>query len=246
METQDIGAQLFTARAELATDFAGTLQQIAAIGYQTVELIGFEQVSSAVQRPALDASGLRAPAVHIGLWQMTNQTQHQIAEAQRAGAGYIIIPWLEPEWRTPAKIDELGTILNQLGKDVSAAGMQLGYHHHDFEFALVEGQSLMERLIAATDPALVTFELDVYWAAFAGHDPMALLHRWARRISLVHLKDMAPDRTFTEVGDGTLDMPGIIQTARANGVAAFFVEHDQPQGSALASLRRSFHYLQGA
>jgi sugar phosphate isomerase/epimerase len=98
-------------------------------------------------------------------------------------------------------------------------------------------------LFAHTDPASVTFELDTYWAAFAGIDPVDYLQRHSGRASLVHLKDMTPERTFTEVGAGTLPVVEIIAAARASGVQGYIVENDQPRIPALESARRSLHFL---
>jgi hypothetical protein len=71
----------------------------------------------------------------------------------------------------------------------------------------VSGAYLLDRLLDATDPDLVALELDVYWATYAGVDPAGCLRQRAGRVLLAHLKDMAADRTFAEVGDGTLFCP---------------------------------------
>jgi hypothetical protein len=113
------------------------------------------------------------------------------------------------------------------------------YHNHVFEFVQSDGAYLLDRLLDATDPALVALELDVYWAAYAGVDPAGYLRRRAGRVPLVHLKDLAADRSFAEVGDGTLDFAAIFATAEEGGVRWYIVEHDQPAMPALESARRS-------
>ncbi|MGH2509360.1 MAG: sugar phosphate isomerase/epimerase family protein, partial [Ktedonobacteraceae bacterium] len=101
----------------------------------------------------------------------------------------------------------------------------------------------LDALLAATDPALVRVELDVYWAAFAGHDPLALLKKLGTRVALIHCKDMAPDGSMTEVGQGTLDMSGIVDFAQQYGMWAI-VEHDHPRLPSLQSARISLAYFQ--
>ena len=111
------------------------------------------------------------------------------------------------------------------------------------EFGKIDGQTVWERMIAATDPALVKFELDTYWAAFAGENPINLIRKHSGRIATLHLKDMTPERTFTEVGSGTLDIAGFIEAGQAAGATAYIVENDKPVIPSLESAKRSFEDL---
>ena len=90
--------------------------------------------------------------------------------------------------------------LNAIGQRCLEHGITFAYHNHDFEFARVEGVYLLDYLLQATDPSLVKSELDVYWVAYAGIDPVHYLETLANRVALIHLKDMAADRSMTEVG----------------------------------------------
>jgi sugar phosphate isomerase/epimerase len=98
-------------------------------------------------------------------------------------------------------------------------------------------------------------ELDVFWASFAGADPVALLRQYKNRIALVHLKDKdaqaraslvetaAAPTDFKELGAGVLDFRSILAAARETGVRHYFVEQDQTQSDPLDSLRKSYGYL---
>lgn len=44
-------------------------------------------------------------------------------------------------------------------------------------------------LIENTDPALVQWEMDCYWVAPAGFDPVEMLRRFGKRMQSLHLKD---------------------------------------------------------
>jgi sugar phosphate isomerase/epimerase len=98
-------------------------------------------------------------------------------------------------------------------------------------------------LLASSDPENVKLELDVYWAVFAGVDPLDYLRRYAGRIPLVHLKDMAPDRSFANVGEGTLDFPQLARTAEQEGAQWFIVEHDEPGPEPVAAAKASLDNL---
>src|SRR5215472_11155795 len=60
-----IGLQLYTVRDLAKTDFAGTLAQVAGVGYREVELAGLFDHSAKDVRGMLDQSGLTAPSGHV-------------------------------------------------------------------------------------------------------------------------------------------------------------------------------------
>jgi sugar phosphate isomerase/epimerase len=118
------------------------------------------------------------------------------------------------------------------------------------------GTRVFDRMFAKTDPALVKFEVDVFWLTVGGVDPVAFLKEHKGRVPLLHLKDKASDQkvqynenvpkaTFKEVGSGSIDFPAILRTAKDIGVKHYFVEQDQTPGDPLASLKQSFTYITG-
>ena len=64
------------------------------------------------------------------------------------------------------------------------------------------------------------------------------------RVSLVHLKDMAPDDTLSDlpVGEGTLPWSVLLEAADAAGVEWFIAEQDNPR-DALEDVKTSLQYL---
>ena len=60
---------------------------------------------------------------------------------------------------------------NELGRRCKAAGMDFMYHNHSHEWAVVDGKTIFDHIVAETDPDLVGFDLDVYWAYRAAQDP---------------------------------------------------------------------------
>jgi sugar phosphate isomerase/epimerase len=246
MATIPIALQLYTVREEMARDFAGTLRRVAEIGYEAVELagfLGFGGLSVAEVRGLLDETGLRAASIHVGLDRLQSDLRAAIDECRGLGSAYLVLPWLPPGQRDAAFFDALAPQLNEIGGRCREHGLVFAYHNHDFEFVQSDGAYLLDRLLDATDPTLVALELDVYWAAYAGVDPASYLRQRAGRVPLVHLKDMAADRSFAEVGDGTLDFAAIFAAAEEGDTRWYIVEHDQPAMPALESARRSLQNL---
>ena len=240
-----VGLQLYTVRTALQRDFVGTMEQVAAIGYREVEFAGYYERSPDEVRALLGRLNLQAPAAHVP-WERTGDGwPAALAEAKAVGHQYVIVPWL-PEsvrgsvesWRGVAKR------LNEAGAAARDAGLSLGYHNHDFEFRPVGGQIPYDLLLAETDPALVAFELDLYWTVRAGHDPIAYFTRHPNRFRLVHVKDSAgpPDHRMTDVGAGSIPFDRILPAAAAAGVRHFIVEHDEP-ADPMASIRASYQAM---
>jgi sugar phosphate isomerase/epimerase len=244
MNNKSIALQLYTIRDETARDFKATLRHIANLGYSGVEFAGYGDLSSSEMAALLSETGLRVAGSHVRWNALENNLEHEIDYCLAIGSRHITLPYLGSEWYTGAKLTTLTSQLNAFGRIAHAKGVTFSYHNHDHEFAQNEdGRYLLDTLLDSTDPAYVKIELDTYWAAFAGVDPIAYLHKRAGRIPLIHLKDMTPARTFTEVGDGTLDIKGICQAAGESGVEWYIVENDAPTLPSLESAARSLANL---
>ena len=121
-------------------------------------------------------------------------------------------------------------------------GMRFGYHNHEFEFVPTDGAVPMALLLDETDPALVDWQMDIYWTVDGGEDPLAWLDRYRGRVTSVHIKDRSADGEMVAVGDGVIDFPRILTSAAEQGLRYGFVEHDFPEDP-IESVRRSFNYL---
>jgi sugar phosphate isomerase/epimerase len=244
MTKNPIAVQMYTLRDLTATDMAGTLRAVAELGYRAVELASYGGLSAAELRVVLDDLGLQAVGAHVALDRLEHQLDDALADMRALGASYVVCPWLAPERRNADGYHALAQSLNQIGEIAQQQGLQLCYHNHDFELERFGDQSGFEILFGETDPALVKSELDLYWVAFAGNDPVDFIRRLAGRVPLAHLKDMAAgSRAFAEVGQGTLDFPSILAACDEAGVEWMIVEQDRSERSPLESIGMSLEYL---
>lgn len=234
------GLQLYTLRKPFAEDPIGTLERIKATGYDEVEFaasldLDFEPFAAKMQEIALDC-----PSVHIGLADMTSRPERVLEVARTLGCRFIVMPFVDPntaDWT--AVVGQLETF----AKQAAGEGFTTCYHHHHFEFDASKGARPFDILLTA-DPALVFFELDVYWLKTGGEEPVAMIDRLAGRVKLLHLKDALPDGPMTDLGLGNLDFPAIIAAGRAAGVAHMFVENDIPPKPYWPSVETSAAFLQ--
>lgn len=239
-----IGVQLYTVRDLMKKDVEGTLAAVAAAGYKEVEFAGYFDKSPAEIKAMLDRHGLTAPAVHTGSIAADDWSK-ALAAANVVGHKYIVVPWI-PEERRKTLDDwkRVAADFNRVAAAAQAAGVQFGYHNHDFEFQLVEGRVPFDVLLAETDPTLVQLEIDLYWITKGGHDPLAYFARWPGRVPLVHVKDSMgpPEHRQVDVGSGSIDWKRIFAKSQQAGIKHYFVEHDQP-ADPLTSIKASCDYL---
>jgi sugar phosphate isomerase/epimerase len=244
VDAPPIALQLYTVRDETARSLPDTLRKVAALGYSAVEFAGYGNLSAQALRALLDELGLRAPASHcLSLDIAPDDLAQKLAYAKTISCEYMVLPSIGPQRFTEALLPALTKQLEALGQRCREAGFQFVYHTHDYSFRQRGDAYLLDELLDAIDPTLLAIELDVYWLAFAGHDPLTYLREHGSRIPLLHLKDMGASREMTEVGDGTLDMPALISAAQSSGTRWLIVEHDRPTLPSLESARRSLDYL---
>jgi sugar phosphate isomerase/epimerase len=238
------GLQLYTVRDALAVDLEDTLGRIAAIGYRKVELAGLPGVTADAMHASLRRHGLDAPSMHAGYDTLQRGLDAVLEEARMLGATYLVCPSVDAgERRTAEDWKRVCQTLNRIGQVVRSRGRMLAYHNHDYEFVpFTDGTTPFHLLMTETDPRDVKLELDVYWVAKAGLDPVQYLKDGQNRIVLVHLKDLAADGSTVEVGAGVLDFERIVRTALFAGATQFFVEQDTSVDP-LASIDASFRFL---
>ncbi|MFE4681364.1 sugar phosphate isomerase/epimerase family protein [Streptomyces sp. NPDC056721] len=239
-----IGMHLYTMRDVLAKDFAGTVEQLAEIGYASVGVSGRHGYGAADIRRMLDTVGLRAVLEHVAYQTLTGSGLPQALEdLHTLGAKWPVVPSLPGSMHSPAGYREAAREFNRIGAASREAGLgPVLFHNHDGDHDVLDGENLYDILVRETDPHLVAFELDVYWASKGGADPAAYFVRHRRRFPALHVKDMAPDGGFADVGSGTLDFAAMFDDAQAGGVKQWLVEHDIPKDP-FVTARNSYEYL---
>ncbi|MHB9032474.1 MAG: sugar phosphate isomerase/epimerase family protein [Anaerolineae bacterium] len=241
-----IALQLYTVRDQTALDFAGTVRKVAAMGYTGVELAGFGGLSAQALTDLLAETKLKPAGMHIGMDLFEKDLAKVISDCKLIGSKFAGVPALPGNLRNLQGFRQTAASLNKWGAAFKAEGLQLYYHNHAFEFAVMDGLRGIDILMAETDPSLVGFEADVYWIKYGGDDPAAFLTAHSGRFPLIHLKDMTGEgdkRTFTEIGNGTVDMQAIFKAAETQPVEWYIVEQDTCARPSLESAKISVDNL---
>ena len=244
-----VGIQLYSLRDDAKRDLERTLADIAAAGYDDVELLGsFGNfgMPSARLRTVLDRNGLRAPSTHVGGGAL-DDLDRQLDEAQTLGHEYLVVASL-PIPGTPTLDDyrRWADRLNDAGRRARPRGVWIGFHNHAGDHTPIAGVSPYDLLVERTDPSLVRQQLDTGNAAMAGLDPLDLLRRFGPRYWSFHIKDVPRmgAASDTELGKGVLDFRRILASIDDIDRKHLFVEQETyPGGTPLESVRRDHAYL---
>jgi sugar phosphate isomerase/epimerase len=236
-----LGLQLYTVRDLMQASVRATLELVARVGYREVEFAGYFDTPADQLRRWLDEMGLKSPAAHVSL--LDGQLGETFERANELGHKYLVqgsIPL--GHRRSLNAYRRVAASLNQAGAAARERDLLVAYHNHDFELRPVGGIVPYDVLLAETDPALVWLEVDFYWMAKAGRDPLRYFAAHRNRFRLCHLKDIDGRGRITEVGSGQLDFRRILSQRDQAGLQHFFVEHDEPRDP-VASIRTSYEYL---
>ena len=130
------------------------------------------------------------------------------------GHKYLVCAWINDEDRSLDGYRKVGEEFTRAAETARKAGIEFAYHNHSYEFVPLSGQLPYDILLAASDPALVKFEMDLFWITKGGGDPLAYFAKYPGRFPLVHVKDMTADGRMVDVGRGRIRLPGSLPSRR--------------------------------
>ena len=237
--------QVYTVRHQLEEDFRGTMQAMSDIGYRAAELIGNyggmapEELAAFMQDLGMACCGL-----HTSVEDLQDPGSEPYAYASALNCPYVttsLAAWVADAW------SEAIENVARAAEVAYSKGFTFAYHHHAQELQKFDGEYALDILFEKTDPAKVQCEHDTYWLKKGGEDPVRYIRQYAGRLPLLHVKDMDPeDGSFTEIGNGSMDVPAILTAARNAGVKWVIYEQDVCKRPPLESARISFENLTSA
>lgn len=252
--TQEVGLQLYSLRHEFPKDVEGTLAKIKEMGIRQIEGGGTYEMKRQDFKALLDKYGLQTASMGFGYDRYRNDIAGIIEDTRFMGASYVMVSWIPHKGDnfTIEETKKAAQDFNNWGQKLKAAGIQFCYHIHGYEFRPYENGTLFDYLVKNTTPEYVSFEMDVFWVAHPGQDPLKLLKKYPNRFSMMHLKDMkkgvkgdltghAPDEWNVPIGTGQIDFKNLLPEAQRLGVKYYFIEDEHP--NALQQIPLSLKYL---
>ena len=237
--------QLYTLRNAISEDLPGTIRKVAEIGFTQVEPYNFVATAKELGA-ALKENGLTAPSGHAPL--LSHDQDEIFAAAKELGISTVVDPYLPAEhWQNAEDIQATAAKLNAAAKKGAEYGIRVGYHNHAWELeSTIEGRTALEYFADLLDPELV-LEVDTYWVAVGGQDPVDILTKLGDRVKLIHIKD-GPLNTDTKAqqpaGKGSVPVLAVI--AAAKSLETGVVEFDDYAGDIFEGITESLAFLNEA
>ena len=235
--------QLYTVRNAIQEDLSGTIRRVAELGFTQVEPYNFVATANELGA-ALRENGLTAPSGHAPL---LSQDQDQIfTAAKELGITTVIDPFIPADrWQSAEDVQATAAQLNEAAKKGAEYGVRVGYHNHQWELeSIIEGRTALEYFADLLDPEVI-LEVDTYWVAVGGQDPVDILTKLGDRVKFIHIKD-GPLTTDTKAqlpaGKGKVAVLDVI--AAAKSLEAGVVEFDDYDGDIFDGIAQSLKFLQ--
>ncbi len=248
---KDMCVQMYSARSILNHDnYADILKEIAAMGYTAVEAASYDGDNGLIYgdtpevfKQKVEAAGMKVLSAHVSRGLSREELDSGDLTAalawwdkcievhKKAGMEYIVTPWMGLQ-ETLKDLQVYCDYLNEVGRRCKAAGIKYGYHNHAYEFEKVEDQVMYDYMLQHTDPELVFFQMDVYWAVIGKASPVDYFKRYPGRFKMLHIKDE------WEVGQsGMVGFDAIFKNAELAGLENFVVEIER---YSYEDIRKSF------
>ena len=243
------GIQLWTVKTALGKDPQGVLKQLAADGYKQIESFEggkgmFWGMTNTEFKKYMDDLGMAIVSSHCN---MSKDLDKKAADAAAIGMKYLLSPYVGVQ-KTVDDYKKIADQFNKAGEVCKKTGLRFGYHNHDHDFNVVDGQNAMDIYLQNTDASLVDFEMDIYWVVTAKQDPEDWFRKYKNRFRLCHVKDRKKDTTEKDasciLGQGSIDYAKILKTAKANGMQYYIVEQERYDNSTeMDSAKADAEYL---
>jgi len=248
-----IGCQTWPVREMIAKDFPGTIKQLAAAGFQTIELCsptgyadfgfaGLAKYTGAELRKTLGDAGVTCVSSHFGIAELRENQARAIAWANDVGLTQMLVPSLDgPEKPTMDDVKRAADEYNKMGEQAAKAGIQQGLHNEGFELSMVDGKRTYDLLLNLLDPKLVKFQFQVSTIS-RGYDAAEYFTKYPGRFISMHVQGWSAEaKKVMPVGQDTLDWKKIFTAAKTGGIKNYFVEMNLDMMKASVSY---LHHLQ--
>jgi sugar phosphate isomerase/epimerase len=235
----NVSFQLYSARN--FPPLSDVLKTVGAAGYTQVEGYGalyasLDDAALAALKDDMTKSGVTMPTAHFGLDLLESDPARAVHIAKTLGIKAIYCPHIVAEQRPTdaAGWKAFGARLEKAGKPFWDAGLDFGWHNHDFEFVALPDGSIPHDHIFAGGPNL-SWEADIAWVIRGGGDPFAYIEKYGKRLTAVHVKDIAAAGENTDqdgwadVGHGTVEWARLFKALAATSAKYYVVEHDNPK-----------------
>jgi sugar phosphate isomerase/epimerase len=244
-----IGCQTYPVRDKIGKDFEGTLKELRAAGFRTIEMCsppgyassGFGALAgmkASEMKGKIEAAGLKCQSCHYQFRELRQNLDERVAFAKELGLTQMVLSTfgIRPD-AAMADWTKAAEELNKIGEQIQKSGIQLGFHNHNFEFKEIDGVLVYDQLMRTFDPKLVKMQFQTSVVSL-GYEAATYFRKYPGRFVSIHVADWSStEKKPVAVGKGVINWKDLFSAAKDAGVRNYFLEMD------LELMRASVPYL---
>jgi len=233
-----IGCQTYPVRDKIGKDFEGTLKELRAAGFQTIEMCsppgyassGFGALTGMKaweMKGKIEAAGLKCQSCHYQFRELRQNLDERVAFAKELGLTQMVLSTfgIRPD-AAMADWTKAAEELNKIGEQTQKSGIQLGFHNHNFEFKEIDGVLVYDQLMRTFDPKLVKMQFQTSVVSL-GYEAATYFKKYPGRFISIHVADWSTtEKKPVAVGKGVINWKDLFSAAKDAGVRNYFLEMD--------------------
>lgn len=213
---------------------AKAIDDLSALGYHGVQLrantFGPYKAKPSELKALLDQHNLKLAMFSSGNVEIDPAKEQSTIDTHVAHASFVkalggsaiqLTNAARPKDRLPTaeELKRLAAVMNEIGKQTAAMGMQTAYHNHMHQ--LGETPEEVDTIVQAMNPKYVKLLLDIAHYKQGGGEPEKAVKQYKDIIYALHLKDTMsprPDKPddknaykFVELGRGNVNVPAVMK-----------------------------------
>lgn len=255
---EEVGVASYTFRNQFSEDVPGTLDMIKEMGITNIEFSSLFDKTSEELRALLDERGMICTSFGVGYEHLMDNTEQVIADAKNLGADFVRVAWIPHDGEAGFAIEDAKKAVedfNRVGKILNEDDIMFCYHNHGYEFQPYEDETLFDYIVQNTNPEYVGFQMDIFWVAYPGADPVEYLGKYPKRFWLMHLKDLkkgvkgdfsgsnSDKENDVVLGTGQIDIPAVLAAAKETNIRHYYIEDETED--VIQRVPQSLSYLKG-
>ena len=235
-----LGVETYTVKKLLNVHFAQTLEELKAMGIQTVELCKIKMNQEHLS--IIKKSGMQVISMLMKMNTLDKQFDKVVNFTQKIGCKIVVVSILSFKGILFGEkaLLQFSKQLNQLSNRYEKEGITLAYHHHDYEFKRVNQETKLSFILKNTNPK-VKIVCDTYWAKRSNKEPDELIQSLGSRLIGLHLRDCSQDRkSDCDLGTGIINFKKVLSEASKH---ALFGVLEQNTKTPIISLKNSIYHI---
>jgi len=223
-----VGVQVYSVRSIAEKDLAGTLAQIAKMGYQGVEFAGYYGHKAPEIRKMLDDNGIVCCGTHTQYADLEGDKLAATLEFNKILSNNdVIVPYLHGyekdinnSWLRYA--DKFNVLSEKLKKQ----NMMIGYHAHAHDLHPLGDTTSWDVFFSNTSKDVI-MQIDTGNAMSGGGDPVAVLKKYPGRAVTVHLKEFSKTNPKAMLGEGDVQWTEVFKLCRTIGGTKWYIIEEE-------------------